>query len=403
MSLRKQKSCKYCGNNPVPHFFTWYFESLNLFFSGLGRSVREAFGMKGKRRPGRYHIIARFFFTIGRALFMISFNTDLKACKIRRAQVLWEEAERRGIKMREVKLWGRSLDYYIAEVPSGRKIYFNGLPRPHDIDERVWDIMDDKMAFKKCLQKAKLPVAAGDSIWNFAQAKRTFAEIRKLRGEVPVIVKPRTGSRGRHTSTFVYNLKELEKAYKIAKQLCFWVIVEEQFMGPVYRATVINYKLAGVLRGDPPQVIGDGKSTMRELIELQNKKRSEKVSEIKITPELKDFLAKQNLRLSSLLAKGKLVNLSEKIGISYGGSSSEDFEICHADNKQVFEKAAKALGDPIVGFDFIIEDIQKSWKKQRCGFIEANSQPFINLHHDPLLGNPRNVAGAVWEMVLADS
>jgi D-alanine-D-alanine ligase-like ATP-grasp enzyme len=62
-------------------------------------------------------------------------------------------------------------------------------------------------------------------------------------------------------------------------------------------------------------------------------------------------------------------------------------------------KAAKVLGDPIVGFDFIIPDIKISWKNQKCGFIEVNSLPFINLHHDPLLGTPRNAAAFVWDMM----
>jgi cyanophycin synthetase len=66
----------------------------------------------------------------------------------------------------------------------------------------------------------------------------------------------------------------------------------------------------------------------------------------------------------------------------------------------MFVRAAKIIGDPIVGFDFIIPDITKSYKQQRCGFIEANSLPFINLHHEPLVGQPRNVAKKVWDMIL---
>ena len=54
---------------------------------------------------------------------------------------------------------------------------------------------------------------------------------------------------------------------------------------------------------------------------------------------------------------------------------------------------------PGVGFDFIIPNISKSWQEQKCGFIEVNSLPFINLHHDPLLGQPINVAAKVWDMV----
>ena len=96
---------------------------------------------------------------------------------------------------------------------------------------------------------------------------------------------------------------------------------------------------------------------------------------------------------------GDKVYLSEKIGVNYGGASSEDYELCHPDNRELFVRAAKSLDDPIVGFDFIIPDISRSWKEQKCGFIEANSLPFINLHHNPLLGRPRNVAAKVWETV----
>jgi len=123
------------------------------------------------------------------------------------------------------------------------------------------------------------------------------------------------------------------------------------------------------------------------------------VKDIKIDSAIGIFLGRQNLNLSSVPQKGEAVSLSEKIGINYGGGSSEDFTLCHPDNKELFVRAAKALDDPLVGFDFIIADITKSYKQQKCGFIEVNSLPFINLHHDPLLGKPSNVAEKVWEMV----
>ena len=112
-----------------------------------------------------------------------------------------------------------------------------------------------------------------------------------------------------------------------------------------------------------------------------------------------NFLANQSLQTASILPKGEIVSLSEKIGVDYGGSSSEDIEICHPDNKDLFVRVGEAIGDPLVGFDFIIPDITRSYKEQRCGFLEVNTLPFINLHHDPLLGKPQNVAGKVWDMM----
>ena len=176
-------------------------------------------------------------------------------------------------------------------------------------------------------------------------------------------------------------------------------MVEEQLLGPVYRATVVNFELSGVLRGDSPVVMGDGAKTIEELIKQKNALSHSGVKNILIDKTTEVFLLRQNLTLSSVPQKGEKINLTEKIGVGYGGSSSEDFEICHPDNKELFVGAAKVLGDPIVGFDFIIADITKSWKQQKCGFIEVNSLPFINLHHDPLLGQPRNVAAKIWDML----
>jgi len=104
--------------------------------------------------------------------------------------------------------------------------------------------------------------------------------------------------------------------------------------------------------------------------------------------------------LASYIPKdGEVVYLSEKIGVSYGGSSAEEYAIAHPDNKKLFQDAARIFGDVIVGFDFIIPNITRSWKEQRCGFLEANTVPFINLHHDPHSGTPRNVAAKVWDMI----
>ena len=65
---------------------------------------------------------------------------------------------------------------------------------------------------------------------SFEEAKKIFDRIEK-----PVIVKPRLGSRGRHVVTYVRNHDDLRHAFKIARQLCLWVIIEEQIIGPVYR------------------------------------------------------------------------------------------------------------------------------------------------------------------------
>ncbi len=405
--------CVYCGKNPTPHFLAWYFESMNLWltpvrkvllFNPLSTVIKKIFI--------KINLSLRFF-RLGRFLGIIGLQEDINKCKVLRAKVLWEEAQKRGIEMKELLLFGKPFDTYIATKKEFLKkqqmsnskptIIFSGLPRPQDYNDSSLDWMDDKWLFKKKLLQHNLPVANGAAAWTFNRAKKFFYEIQATRyplpaTRLPVIIKPRAGSRGRHSTIFVSSVDDLRHAFKIAKQLCFWVVVEEQLSGPVYRATLINYELCGVLRGDGPQVVGDGVRNIRELIEIKNSQPHLGVKDIQVDASMELFLSRQNLNLRAVPKKDEVINLSEKIGVNYGGSSSEDFEVCHADNKELFIRAAKIIGDPIVGFDFIIPDITKSWKEQRSGFIEANSLPFINLHHDPLHGQPRNLASKVWEM-----
>src|SRR5581483_10107760 len=103
------------GNNPVPHFLTWYYESLNVWLTPLrGFLLNNYFSRQVKNWMGKV-LPARALVTFFAAIKVISFNEDVTKCKVRRAQVLWEEARRRGIKMKEVKLFGKPIDVYAAD------------------------------------------------------------------------------------------------------------------------------------------------------------------------------------------------------------------------------------------------------------------------------------------------
>jgi cyanophycin synthetase len=187
---------------------------------------------------------------------------------------------------------------------------------------------------------------------------------------------------------------------------------------------VINYKLEGVFAAKVPQITGDGESTLIELITEKNLTRLEGIAEVKISAKMAGFLVRQLisngiLKISdgyqswytSLPKKGDkdifefipsqdaIVYLSEKIGMDYGGISGDEYDICHPDTLELFEKAGHIFDDTLLGFDLMIPDISRSWKDQKCGLLEANTAPFFNLHHDPFYGKPRNVAAKVWDMI----
>lgn len=382
-------ACPYCGNHPTSHAAARMNERLEEWCVPFEYVVYS--------RP--VHFAERFWMRIlpvmvrfGVMLGVVKYNDDIKKSPIDRARVLWEEADRQDIPMRQLIVFGNLTDAYEARI-NDRTIVFDGLPIPPRFPLHTLPWLDDKEKLRLRLAANGIPVPHGGVCTRFAQMQKLFATLQK-----PVIVKPARGSRGRHTTTFIYTEEQLRHAYEVGKQISRRLIIEEHLTGSVYRATIVNEKLVGVLRGDPPRVRGDGTHTIRQLIEEKNRHRDPRVSDFQITGLTEEFLGRSNWTLDAVLPAGVTIDLTEKIGITYGGHSAEELPICHPDTCKILEDAGRVVGFPVMGFDFIIEDITKSPHEQRWGIIECNSLPFINLHHDPIEGTPINVAAEVWKL-----
>lgn len=317
-----------------------------------------------------------------------------------RTKCFWEEAKRRGIKMREFHL-GPIRDIFIAEH-KGKIITFDGLPRPgmEESDAMKW--MDDKGIMKTKFQKEGLPVADGGVAWRRSQALKIFNSIKK-----PVITKPNLGSRSRHTLIHIDTPEKLIYGFKKAQKLSPLVVVEEELNGFLFRGTLIGGKLVGVVKRDQPEVIGDGVRTLQELFDEENKRPERNgpiFHKIIIDPDAETELKRENITMESVPEKGRIVTFSQKTSRGIGGTTTELTELVHTDNKEMLEHVARFLKDPLIGVDFIMEDVTKSWKEeQHSGIIECNSLPFIDLHHYPLFGKPNNVAGKLWDLVMPES
>jgi cyanophycin synthetase len=317
-----------------------------------------------------------------------------------RARCFWEEAKKRGIKMKEFHL-GPICDIYVAEF-NQKIITFDGLPRPTTADSESLKWMDNKGIMKIKFKKEGIPVADGGTAWNKNQALKIFNRIKK-----PVITKPNLGSRSRHTTIHLNTKEDLILGFKKANKLSPFVIVEEELSGYLFRGTLVGEKLTGVIQRDPPKVTGDGVHTVQELL-IEENKRGERSGPLyhQITTD-KDTeleLKRQNIGMSDIPKEEQTITFSQKTSRGCGGTTTEVTEITHPDNIKMLEHIGSFLKDPLVGVDFIIKDITKSWKEQEnCGIIECNSLPFIDLHHYPLFGKPNNVASKLWDLVLPES
>ena len=401
--IPKPKECADCGSGGVFHgltFFTiviedilsslftpsdkqtWVKKSMNAFEDAIG--------------PG----ILNFFVVIGLARRQTEIDDDVQLL----AQMLWKEADARGIEMWEWRLFGLARNIFIAKFPDGKRIAFEGIPVAANRIDHVW-WMDNKAKLKSEFLKRGLVVAKGGSAKSEKEAVEIFRRLTP-----PVIVKPHSGSGSRHTFLHLVNEDELVRAFKSAKQVSPRVIVEEELGGPVYRATVVDGKFVAAIRRDPPSVVGDGIHTISELVEEENKKQGRSgpyFSKIQLFDEMeggektlnayaKAELEWQKYTPESVPPKAARVYFHQKVNWSVGGTTCDVTDEVHPDNVDLFERAAKELQASIVGIDYIIKDISKSWKDEpRCGILECNSMPFFDNHHLPFEGKPRNVAAKI--------
>ncbi len=318
-----------------------------------------------------------------------------------RTRAMWESATARGIVVKEFRLLGRPQASFFTAEWNGSVRTFEGLPRPAGSIEEPLEWLDDKWLVKKKFSAAGVPVARGGACVRFAKARELFRELR-----CPVIVKPHIGSRSRHTFVHVTSEETLRTSFLSAKKLSPWVIVEEELEGPVFRGTLVGGRLIGIVSRDPAHVTGDGTHTVRELVEEENKKPMRQgpvYHHIPIDEEGTETLKKQGYVWESVPQKGVRVAINNKVTRTLGATMIDVTDETHPDTVAMLEAAGGVLNVSLVGIDFIVGDITRSWKEQeRCGVIECNSLPFIDLHHYPVSGTPRDVAGALWELVFPE-
>lgn len=395
---RAKAFCKECGGDAIPHRLTYFTvaidETLRPFFSPSPLSawfVRGSTAIESRLTPHFLKLLITL--RLARAVDAPDEHTLLLG------KMLMEEAPAHQVKVQEVRIGGLPRNLFLATLPNGRTIAYEGIPMvPRGIDQAWW--MDNKAQMKKQFRKAGFPIASGGEALTDSGALRIFKKLTP-----PVIVKPYSGSASRHTTLHIHKEIELLRAAHIAREVAPLALIEEELVGSVYRATVVDGKLSATLRRDPPRVVGDGTHTLTELVAHENenpKRGGPYFHPIVIDETARAELRYQGFTPDSIPEKGRAVFFNQKVNWSVGGTTTDVTDEVHPDNRELFEKAAAYLKAPVVGFDFIISDISKSYKEQhRCGFIEANSMPFFDNHHLPFEGKPRNVAGDIWRMTLA--
>ena len=398
----KKIACPDCGNAQVNHTLEWTSSVLEKFFKPLSKPADWIWRTIEPVAAGP--LFNKITPAIMDGLVYIRLATYALAPDAKtggRSRVMWEEAMRRGIRVREFRLFYAGREAFIAEY-NGKTKTFMGLPRPGSTDSPSIRWMDDKKIMREKFAAAGIPVAQGGDVHSWRKTKKLFKKLTP-----PVIIKPELGSRSRHTTVHIDTLDDLRRAFKCARVLSPYLVMEEEHHGFVHRGTLVGGKVAGILRREPASVTGDGVHSVAELIEIENKnplRQGPIFHTIVMTDEARAELTRNGLSIGSIPKKDHVVALGQKASRGVGGGATDMTDEAHPDNIAMLEHVAKVLGDSLVGVDFMMEDVTRSWREQsRCGVIECNSMPFIDLHHHPLKGKVRDVAGMVWDLTFPDS
>lgn len=392
--------CPDCGPKPVNHtlqkafiFFEWLTGPFMRLFEVIGNASRRVFGWQSVDRVANF--LTKTFLRIG-----LLKEVDICTADSLRVRLAAEEASRRGVVMKRVTVFGQPTIMYTARFQNSFLV-FEQLPRPEgDYENLKW--IDNKAVVRKKISALGMPLARGGKAFTKNRALEIFRAVG-----APVIVKPHIGSRSAHTTIHINSEEELERAFYKAKILSPWVVVEKELAGFVHRITFIGGKLFAVIRREQPHIVGDGALTVRELVEKENKNPKRDGSyfyPLRTDEEALKEIAYYGMSWDSVPAPGQTVLLNQK-AVGFLGSGLTDLtDVIHPDNVDLFKKIDELVAVPLHGIDFITTDISKPWHQiSDCGIIEFNSLPFIEMHHNPLVGEPRDAMAALWDIVFPNS
>jgi len=254
-------------------------------------------------------------------------------------------------------------------------------------------VMENKEVTKIILNDAGFPVPAGRTFTSVDDAMLSFVEFK----DKEVVVKPKSTNYGLGIVMFrpLERAEEFQNALEIAFGFDDEVLVEEFLHGQEYRFLVVGDECIAVLKRVGANVVGDGKSTVAELVAAKNEHPWRGTDHL--APLAKIMLGDiecHNLKQAgytpeSVLASGEQVFLRDNSNISTGGDSIDVTADAHEFYKRQAVAAAHAIGARLCGVDIIIDgDLPNG--SAPYGFIELNFNPAINMHAFTLEGEGRN-------------
>ena len=262
------------------------------------------------------------------------------------------------------------------------------------------DLAGDKFATKQLLEDMSMPVPKGRIVTSEKELARELEVIG-----YPVAIKPLDANQGKGITVNLTCLEDAIPAFKKAQTYSREVIIEQSLSGPDFRALVVNNKLVAVARREPAHVVGDGKSTIEELVAKVNEDprrgfgHENVLTKITLDDASLRLLSKRDLRADSVLKDGERCDLKTTANLSTGGTATDVTDDVHPYNVFLFERIAHFIGLDVGGIDVVAPDVSTPLNENGGGVVEINAAPGLRMHLAPSFGTPRNVAEPIIDML----
>jgi len=262
-------------------------------------------------------------------------------------------------------------------------------------------IGQDKDLSKRLLHAAGVPVPLGRPVETVEEAWQVALEVG-----LPVVVKPQDGNQGKGVTVNITDRAQLEEAYRNAAD--YGTVMVERFLpGQDFRLLVVGDQLVAAARRDPPQVLGDGEHTVRELVDIVNQDprrgsgHGTALTKIRLDDIALARLALQGLTPDSVPEKGHRVVLRNNANLSTGGTATDVTDEVHPEVAARAVAAARMVGLHICGVDMVAETVLRPLEEQGGGFVEVNAAPGLRMHLSPSYGKPRPIGQAIVDRLFA--
>lgn len=262
------------------------------------------------------------------------------------------------------------------------------------------NIAQDKEWTRQLLETVGVPVPQGRVVVSREDAWVAAQEIG-----LPVVVKPQFGSQGNGVSINLLSEQQVLDAFDNANAFNCCVVTESFKEGADYRILVIGNKMVAASLREPAQVVGDGFSTIAQLVATVNKdpRRAEShagvLSPIPLDPISHAVLASQGITQDSVIGKGAKVLIRKNANLSTGGTAKDVTDLVHPQVATLAISAARQLGLDISGVDIITSDISKPLAETFGAVVEVNAGPGLRMHLEPSEGQGRPVGKAIVSML----